>query len=297
MKKEIIYLLLVLFTMISCNNVKKIETEQDKSARKLSVQDSLTAEQISKEFTPEGHYEAMEQVFGKPRYNIKTIGILVYDGVNSLDVMGPRYVLGQAMGVKTMLIGVKKGSIKTVKKIELVPDTTIDQVEQLDILVIPGGFKGTIEATYDEKLHQWIRKMDENTTYTAGVCTGVWILGATGLLKDKKATVNWYRANEMLHKYGATFTNDRFTQDGKYWTSAGVTAGIDMALAIMNDIYGEAYTQAIMLDMEYNPNPPIQGGSIEKTKPIVLQMMKTMYDSGFLPIVDSLETQKRNRKY
>ncbi len=296
MKKEIIYLLLVLFTMISCNNVKKIEVKQNESVLKISEQDSLTAEQIATQFTPEGQYEAMEQVFGKPRYNIKTIGILVYDGVNSLDVMGPRYVLGQAMGVKTMLIGVKKGSIKTVKKIELIPDTTIDQVEQLDILVIPGGFKGTIEATYDEKLHQWIRKMDENTKYTAGVCTGVWILGATGLLKDKKATVNWYRANEMLHKYGATFTNDRFTQDGKYWTSAGVTAGIDMALAIMNDIYGEAYTQAIMLDMEYNPNPPIQGGSIEKTKPIVLQMMKTMYDSGFLPIVDSLETQKRNRK-
>ncbi|MEM9981874.1 MAG: DJ-1/PfpI family protein, partial [Bacteroidota bacterium] len=245
-----------------------------------------------KEFTPENHISTMEEILGKPKYDIRTIGILVYDGVNELDMMGPRYVLGQAMGVKTMLIAPEKKPITTVMGVTIVPDTALADIDQLDILVIPGGFKGTIEAAYDQALHDWIRKIDKNTVYTSGVCTGVWILGATGLLEDKKATTNWYNAAEMLKKYGATFTKERFTQDGKYWTSAGVTAGMDMSLAMMKDIWGEKYAQAVMLDMEYDPQPPIKGGSLEKTDIDVRWVMQTMYDAGVQPLIDSLEQGK-----
>ncbi len=59
------------------------------------------------------------------------------------------------------------------------------------------GFTGTIEAVYNEKLHDWIRKIYERSTYTAGGCTGVWVLGATGLLEGKKATTNWYKAEDI----------------------------------------------------------------------------------------------------
>ncbi len=237
----------------------------------------------------------MDAILGKPKHNIKSIGILVYDGVNELDFMGPRYVLGQS-GAKTQLISIKLGKVKTVMGVSILPDNVIDSVNHLDILVIPGGFKGTVEAAYDERLHNWIRKIDQGSTYTAGVCTGVWVLGATGLLKGKKATTNWYRADEMLKKYGATFTHQRFTQDGKYWTSAGVTAGMDMALAILNDNWGERYTQGVMLDMEYDPAPPISGGTPEKTGWLVGWMMKAMYDSGINPLLDSLDKAKQQRE-
>lgn len=242
------------------------------------------------------HSAIMAQVLEKPKYPIKKIGILVYDGVNDLDLMGPRYVLGEMMGAKTQLIALKPGIIKTVNGIEIVPNTIIDSVKQLDILVIPGGVKGTILAAYDVKVQNWIRMIDEHSVYTTSVCTGGWILASTGLLKGKNATTNWYRPETFFSKNGVTFQNKRYVKDGKYWTSAGVTAGMDMSLAIIKDIYGDNYTQGVMLDMEYDPQPPIAGGSPNKTKPEVFNMMQTMYDMGIKPLVDSLEKDKLNKE-
>ncbi len=116
------------------------------------------------------------------------------------------------------------------------------------------------------------------------------------MLENKKASTNWYREEEFLKKYKATPANERYTQDGKYWTSAGVTAGMDMSLAIIQDIYGEKYTQAIMLDMEYDPLPPIKGGTPQNTNWAVYWMMKAMYDAGVNPIIDSLERINANKQ-
>ena len=234
------------------------------------------------------HAWVMDAILGKPKQAIKTIGILVYDGVNDLDMMGPRYVLGQA-GAKTRLIGVRPGPIKTVMGVQVVPDAVIDDVQQLDILIIPGGFTGTVEAAYDRRVLDWIRAIDRNTVYTGAVCTGVWILGATGLLEGRRASTNWYREEEFLRKYKAIPAHERYTRDGKYWTSAGVTAGMDMSLAILHDNWGERYTQGVMLDMEYDPAPPITGGTPEKTGRLVTWMMKAMYDAGITPLIERLE--------
>ncbi|MDD3005593.1 DJ-1/PfpI family protein [Flavobacterium sp.] len=288
--RKIIVLLFITSLVISCKDETVEKTPEKVTMTKV---DSLKIAKEIDNFSPENHVNSMELIFGKPKFDIKTIGILVYDGVNDLDVMGPRYVLGQAMGVKTQLISIKKGNIKTVMGVEIVPNTTIDSISQLDILIIPGGFTGTIEAAYDDNLHQWIRKIDKTTKYTGAVCTGVWVLGATGLLENKKASTNWYREEEFLKKYKAIPANERYTKDGKYWTSAGVTAGMDMSLAIMKDIYGDKYAQAIMLDMEYDPNPPIEGGTPEKTNWAVNWMMKAMYDGGVNPLIDSLEKKKK----
>lgn len=260
---------------------------------RLSKKDSLELIELINTPSSENHTHAMHLIFGRPKHAVKSIGILVYNGVNSLDVFGPRYILGQAMGAKTELIAIKPGNIKTVQGIEIVPDAVIDSIKQLDILIIPGGAKGTVEATYNKYLHNWIKQIDKSTIYTGSVCTGGWILGATGLLKGKKASTNWYKEKEMLEKYGAISVNERYTKDGKYWTSAGVTAGMDMCLTMIREIYGYKYTQAIMLDLEYDPTPPMIGGSPEKTDWSVNRIMKIMYDSSVNPIIDSLETSKK----
>ncbi len=239
------------------------------------------------------HTLTMDAVFGKPEKEIRTIGILVYDGVNDLDFMNPRYVFGQVMGAKVMLIALKPGLFKTVSGIEIQPDTTIDKIQQLDILIIPGGFKGTVEAAYNEKVLDWVRKVDQTTTYTGSVCTGAWILGATGLLKGRNVTTNWFDAKEKMAQYGAHFVQERYTHDGKYWTSAGVTAGLDMSLAILKDNWGRNYAQAVMLDLEYDPAPPISGGTPERTDPDVRQMMTELYKAGFNPVIDSLKQGKK----
>jgi putative intracellular protease/amidase len=290
--KQLIFILLTLPVAFSCKETKTKKVDSSTTYDRLPEEDSRLKDSLPDEITEDNHSFIMDAILGKPKYKIKTIGILVYDGVNDLDFMGPRYVFGQS-GAKTQLISTKPGNVKTVMGVEIVPDNIIDSVKQLDILIIPGGFTGTIEAAYDKELHEWIRNIDKKTTYTAAVCTGVWVLGATGLLKGKNATTNWYRADEMLKKYGAKFTNERYTQDGKYWTSAGVTAGMDMSLAILNDNWGKKYTQGVMLDMEYDPAPPIKGGSPEKTSLLVEWMMKAMYDAGVVPLIDSLEGTKQ----
>ncbi|MFZ2726249.1 MAG: DJ-1/PfpI family protein [Methylococcaceae bacterium] len=225
----------------------------------------------------------------QPNPNVKTngIGIYVYDGVNAMDALGP-YQVFKSAGLNVFLIGQHAGTITTNNKLKLEVDKTINDVTQLDILVIPGGAFSTSAQTQDTTVLNWIRQIDSTTIYTTSVCTGAWILGAAGLLEGKLATTNWYRAEQILAKYGATFKQERWVQDGKYWTSAGVTAGIDMALAIVVNLFGEEYTQAIMLDLEYNPKPPIKGGSIKNTPPKVKKMMSGMYDYYMLPFVNSI---------
>jgi len=227
----------------------------------------------------------MSIIMTQPKYPIKTIGILVYDGYNTLDAVGSYQTLSQIMGAKVFFIAKQKGLVRNQTGLKVQVDTSIAEVSKLDILVIPGGAAETFMQTKDSVTINWIKQIDKTTTYTTSVCTGAWILGATGLLQGKNATTNWYRAQEMMTSYGAKFKEERWVKDGKYWTSAGVTAGLDMSLAIINDLMGEKYTKGVMLDLEYDPKPPFNAGSVRKTDPIVADMMKEMYDMLMLPLI------------
>ncbi|ABM93651.1 DJ-1/PfpI family protein [Methylibium petroleiphilum] len=285
---------LLAIALTGCGDRAVPEVQPPPIERPSSAADAESRASLPAQITPDNHSMVMDAILGKPRHAVGQIGILVYDGVNDLDFMGPRYVLGQT-GANTRLIGLKPGPIKTVTGVQVVPDAVIDEVTRLDILIIPGGFTGTIEAAYDDRVLDWIRTIDKGTIYTGAICTGVWILGATGLLEGRQAVSHWYREEEFLRKYKAIPANKRYTHDGKYWTSAGVTAGMDMSLALLNDNWGERYTQGVMLDMEYDPAPPIQGGSPAKTSWLVEWMLKTMYDAGVDPLIDRLEKQRSDR--
>ncbi len=222
-----------------------------------------------------------------PDVNKNGIGIFVYNGINSMDALGPLQVFKTA-GLKAFLVAKQKGEITANNGLKFQVDKSIDEVTQLDILLVPGGAMETAMETMDPVTLGWIRQIDQNTIYTTSVCTGAWILGATGLLEGKKATTNWYRAKEILGKYGAEFKQERYVIDGKYITSAGVTAGLDMSLKIVNMLYGKDYTQAVMLDLEYDPQPPIKGGSVKNTSKDVFSVMREMYDYFLLGFVNSI---------
>lgn len=289
--KNLIHFLFLGIIVVACGDHSHHQAPRE--IARASQEDSVLMRQLPKKVEGGNHSFIMDAILGKPKHEIKTIGILVYNGANDLDFMGPRYVFGQT-GSKVLLIATQPGTIKTVMGVEITPTTVIDSVKSLDILVIPGGASGTIQTAHDDRVLDWIREIDRTTTYTTSVCTGAWILGSAGLLEGRRATTNWYRAEEMLKKYGASFTNERFTNDGKYWTSAGVTAGMDMSLAVVDDNWGDKFTQGIMLDMEYDPAPPITGGTPEKTSWLVEWMMNSMYDAAVLPLMDSLDRKKTN---
>lgn len=238
------------------------------------------------------HEELMQILMTQPKYPIKTIGVYVYDGYNTLDAIGPYQVLSELMGVDIFFVAKEKGFVKNQRGLKIQVDKSIADVEKLDILVIPGGAKETFLQTQDTTVLNWIRKIDKTSIYTTSVCTGGWILGATGLLKDKNVTCNWYDAAAIMKMYGANFKQERYVHDGKYWTSAGVSAGIDMALGIMNELMGEKYTKGVMLDLEYDPKPPYNAGSVTNTDEVVVEMMTQMYDMGLKSTFDA-EKKKR----
>ena len=237
------------------------------------------------------HITNMEELMSlqpNPNVNVNGIGIYVYNGMFSLDALGP-YQVFRSAGLKTFLIAKTKGPIKMSNGVTITVDKSIDDVKQLDVLLIPGGADATAlqtDTANNAEVLEWIKEIDKTSIYTTSVCTGAWILGAAGLLEGKDATTHWYRAEEMLAKYGADFKEKRWVKDGKYWTSAGVTAGLDMSLALVNHLFGKEYTQAVMLDLEYDPKPPIQGGTPKKSVPIIAQLMKDMYDFFLLPFVE-----------
>jgi transcriptional regulator GlxA family with amidase domain len=228
----------------------------------------------------------------QPSPNVKDesyggVGIFVYDDMNSLDALGPMQVFSAA-GLRPFLIAKKAGTVRASNGLTINVTKGITDVTKLGVLVIPGGATGTVMQTMDPEVLDWIKVIDQKTVYTTSVCTGSWILGSAGLLTGKKATSNWYRASEILKKFGAIpKPNDRYVFDGKLVTSAGVTAGIDMSLAIIQKLYandlnkGNDFTQAVMLDLQYDPKPPISGGTPTKTTKSVFEGMQMMYDMFF----------------
>ncbi len=219
------------------------------------------------------------------------IGILVYDGVNAIDVLGPYQVFTTA-GLKPLLISASKNNEGTFKKnilfnndLSVTVDKTIADINDLEALIVPGGVFGTIMIAKDADVISWIKAIDKKTIVTASVCTGSWILGAAGLLQGKHATSNWYRAEELLLHFGAIpHPDQRYLYDGKLWTASGVTAGFDMALDMVQKLFthdlndGKDYTQSVMLDLQYDPKPPIAGGAISNTEPKVFDALQSKYD-------------------
>jgi putative intracellular protease/amidase len=208
---------------------------------------------------------------------INTVGILVYDGAFTLDFLGPLCVLSNVEEMHVELIGYKKGLVKSGRTLFNV-QKSIEDIEKLDILIIPGGSIGTLNMSQDTILRKWILKIDNNSKYTTSVCTGAWILGEAGLINNRNATSHWYMKKEVLSHYQANPVDKRFVKDGKYWTSAGVSAGIDFCFALLNELYGAKTTNNAFHQLAYFPEPIIKGGIPENTNPLVVDMMNQMYN-------------------
>jgi transcriptional regulator GlxA family with amidase domain len=122
-----------------------------------------------------------------------------------------------------------------------------------------------LEHARDEKLLDWLRRAHETTTWTASVCSGSVILGASGLLTGKRATSHW-AAVQLLRTFGVEpVTDERIVQSAdRIVTCAGVSAGIDLGLWLAAQIGGEDKAKAIQLSMEYDPQPPFDSGHMSK---------------------------------
>jgi transcriptional regulator GlxA family with amidase domain len=124
---------------------------------------------------------------------------------------------------------------------------------------------------------QWLRQVHPGTTWTTSVCTGALYLAAAGILDGLDATTHWAR-KEDLERLGARYTEERVVERGKVITAAGVSSGIDMALTLMNRMYGPEMAQMVQLAIEYDPQPPFDAGSPSKASAEIVELTRSMLD-------------------
>jgi transcriptional regulator GlxA family with amidase domain len=190
------------------------------------------------------------------------IVFLFYPGMTALDAMGPWEVLSRLPSARARVASPAGGAVTVDTGITFDRTTPIAEISSADVLLIPGA--GDVRPLLDDaRVLDWVRAIDATTRWTTSVCTGALVLGAAGLLRGKRATTHW-AVLEALRKHGATPTTARIVEDGKIITAAGVSAGIDMALALAARLTDRVTAEGLQLAIEYDPQPPFDSGSPAK---------------------------------
>jgi cyclohexyl-isocyanide hydratase len=195
----------------------------------------------------------------------RRIGMLIFPRLTQLDMTGPYEVLARLPDTQVDLVAKTMDPVTTDRGMQIVPTVTYETCPPLDIVMVPGG-PGQQDLMEDEAALSFLRKQAAGAKYVTSVCTGSLVLAAAGLLKGKRATCHW-AAIEHLALLGAVPTKERVVVDGNVVTGAGVASGIDFALTLASILEGEAVAREIQLQIEYDPDPPFDGGSPKTARP------------------------------
>jgi len=206
------------------------------------------------------------------------IAILLYPGVTALDVAGPSEVLSRLPGAEVRFVGKEVGPVMTEAGVLALGVThTLAETPSPDIVLVPGGMT-TPSQMVDDDVLDWLREVHKTTSWTASVCTGALILGAAGILKGLPATTHWYKMGVLKIMGAKPQPQERIVHTGKIVTSAGVSAGIDLALWLAGEIAGQTETEAIQLTIEYDPHPPFDAGHMSKASKEVQKRARQKMD-------------------
>lgn len=191
------------------------------------------------------------------------VGIFVFDGAEELDVVGPYDVLAawaahSALHPEVVTFSADGAGVRCAKGLCLVPDHSAADVGPLHVLVYPGG-RGTRVLAADPEHLAWVRSMRAATPLMASVCTGSLVYAAAGLLAGRPATTHWAAFDELVGFDPSVLADDeaRFVDDGDVVTSAGVSAGIDMALHLVARLESVDVARGVRRGIQYDPAPPV----------------------------------------
>jgi transcriptional regulator GlxA family with amidase domain len=196
------------------------------------------------------------------------IVVLLFDNFTALDIVGPYEILNKLPDSKIIFAGQEKKEYSDPYGLRISVDSSIDETSDADILLVPGG-PGIDSLLTDKDIIGWIRKIDLTTKWTVSVCSGSLLLAQSGLLDGKNCTTHWRRKEQLRH-FNVMVKDERYIQDGKFITSAGVSAGIDMALYLVSKIAGDQTAMVFQLAIEYDPKPPFNCGSPDKASVEIL---------------------------
>lgn len=188
-------------------------------------------------------------------------GLLIFDGVEELDFAGPWEVFTMSSMLRdgadtAVLISERAEAIRCGKGMRVMPDHTLDDHPQLDVLLVPGGM-GTRREVSNPAITGWIAKTAASASWVTSVCTGALLLHEAGPARGRRVATH-HAFEDTLQARGdiAVVRDARYVVDGKLVTSQGVSAGIDMALWLVGRIHGRDHARAVRRAIQYEPAPP-----------------------------------------
>ncbi len=187
--------------------------------------------------------------------------LLFFPNSRRSNAVGPYEVLVRAPELDVRLIAKSKGEVSGELDFASAPD--------LDILCVPGG-SGIVQAASDAATIDFLKRQGAAARFVTSICTGALLLGAAGLLKGYRATTHWLSL-DLLPLVGAIPVDERVVKDRNRITSAGITAGIDFALALVGEISGPQRAAEIELMLQYDPAPPFKSGHPRIADPVLVQ--------------------------
>lgn len=251
--------------------------------------------------TPEEAYDmsvaAHEYLMAYPDINMlgsESVAMVCYDNMTMLDLVGPQYFFASMMGATVHLVSEdpQLAPIMGDTGFAVVPTMSMaDCPSDLDILFVPGGTAGTIAAMQNDPFIDFIADRGSRARHLTSVCTGSMILGQAGLLRGKRATSHW-ATHHLLAEFGAIPIQSRVVQDGHITTGAGVSAGLDFAIALLAQLRGEAYAKAIQLQAEYQPEPIFEAGSPELLDEKLAEPLHEMFASSLYAMKEAARNQR-----
>ena len=207
------------------------------------------------------------------------VGFVIFPNLTQLDFTGPQQVLARLPQSAMHIVAKSAVPVPSDSGLGLVPTHIFENCPRLDLICIPGGSSGVVEAISDRDTIQFVRRQAATAKYVTSVCTGAFVLGVAGLLKGRRATTHW-AFTELLPLVGATHENARIVKDGNVITAGGVTSGIDFGLSMVAEIAGETVARAIQLGIEYDPDPPFDSGHPDRAPDAVKAMVFPRYEQA-----------------
>jgi transcriptional regulator GlxA family with amidase domain len=189
-----------------------------------------------------------------------TTGILLFEDFEELDAVGPWEVFTVARQLfpenRVVTIARTREPVRAAKGMRVLPDHSFADAPALDVLLVPGG-QGTRREVGKPELIEWLRKAGASCTWVTSVCTGALLLHEAGFAKGRRVTTHWGFVDQLRARGDVeVLENVRFVRDGNLLTSAGISAGIDMALWLVGQIHDVASARKVQRIMEYDPAPP-----------------------------------------
>ncbi|MGD0939519.1 MAG: DJ-1/PfpI family protein [Terracidiphilus sp.] len=200
------------------------------------------------------------------------VGMLVFPGITPLDLIGPHEFFSKVPGVEVRLYWKNLSPVTSASGLQLIPTHTLQDESPIDLLCVPGG-PGQVELMADDEVLDFLRRAAATSRYVTSVCTGSLLLGAAGLLQDYEATTHWMFMDN-LSVLGAIPVQERIVCDRNRITGGGVTAGIDFALTVIAQLWGERVARSVQLGLEYDPQPPFTAGSPKTAHPEEVQLQQ-----------------------